>query len=281
MGALGGLAQGILAGRELRMRMQEHMDQHQQIQQEIAGRAQQQQQAEQAASMKMIQDRMNLELMGARPVTNGMVDDMLGSSPDQGAPGASATPPTTDSQASTPERSSTPTNYSPVDSSSLSQLRDGAGGPSPAGTAVSPLDQLRASTAPAGASAQPSAPITRKANRAQVVSVPWFGGQKMEYELPTPQQQVQRQAQMEQAKQMREKLGLASAENAADLFVRNARGQRAPDDIAAFYGIDQSNPHNKFKTDELVKMKTDMMEARAKGLTKLGPGETLLDTSGA
>ena len=68
MGALGGLAQGILAGRELRMRLQQAADQHLQAQQLL-------QQHNQDAAMKMITDRMNLEMMGARPVDNGTVED--------------------------------------------------------------------------------------------------------------------------------------------------------------------------------------------------------------
>jgi hypothetical protein len=170
-------------------------------------------QADQSNSMKMIQDRMNLEnIIGARPVNNGMVQDS--SAPQQvGSPSTPQSSVESGSQMST-EPNATPANFSPLNTSTLSQLRDQA--------------------APA-ASPQPAGPIMRKADKSRMVTIPYINGQKLDYELPTPEEQVQRQAQLAENAKVREKMGMEKANvQAAEVF-----GAPVSDDIAKTLGLPQ------------------------------------------
>jgi len=251
MGALGGLLQGMVAGRELRMRLQQEADQHQQLQQTM-------QQQQQAASMKMITDRLNLEMMGARPVNNGMVDEMLSTGPYDQAPQGGA-------DSSSPSPSTAP----------LDALRASAEPPS-VGAAAPPSNP----GAPAIVSGQPvaSGNIARKANKGQVVSVPWFGGQSMDYELPTREEQIVRQNQMADMAQVREKMGLQRA-NALTLA---AYGVPTPPEILkAFPGIGPKIYKDDVVplTEKLAQINQKEAETRNANQEKLGPGDVLKDRS--
>jgi len=247
MGALGGLLQGMVAGRHLRLAMQQAQDQHAQLQQELQQRDQAMQQQQHDAGMKMLTDRMNAEMMGLRPASNGMVEDML----------------------SSPEASGQP---------AVQPNGDGS---------VNPLDALRGSPSNIAPPAPPEGyqnpgqgKYLRKADKSRVVTIPWFGGQKLDYEIPTRDEQIARQNQMAEAQQMREKLGAAKADTASKLFVLRARGQKLPDDVAQTLGIDNSNPFSLFTPEEIPTMIQKAQEMKRQNLLKLSPGETLNDVSG-
>lgn len=261
-GALGGLLNGMVAGRQLRMQLQRAADEHQQVQQALQERQQQ-------GAMKMITDRMNLEMSGARPVDNGMVEQ------------DAAMPSLSDFDANLPK---TPQSQ-PEPTSALGMMRDMtsadvAPGAQPTITqpqqGVNPLDELRAAAASEPGTVQR---FTRKANKGQVVSVPWFGGQKIDYELPTPQEQLQRQAQIQQASQMREKLGAAAADTAAKQFVLRARGQKLDDDTAKTLGIDNTNPWSLFLPEEIPGMREKAAQIRKAGFMEVPAGGAVVDTN--
>ena len=260
MGALGGLLNGMVAGRQLRMQMQREALQNQLTQKELARQSQND-------SMKMLNDRLSLEMMGARPVNNGMVDEMLSTQ--------------------TPEQSSAPSSPAPSSSSVMGDMlgtTPGTGGPAIADKA--PVAQggmpvptaLGAPPAPAMPDVANVAPtatggIKRKANKAQTVTIPWANGENLQYELPTAQEQLQRQAQLAQAAQLREKMGLAQANQ----YVLQAFGKPAgPDIVKAFPGMSGAL----LMPDEQKEWAQKAAEMHQKALVKLGPAENLLDTSG-
>jgi len=275
MGALGGLAQGLLAGRELRMRMQKAMDEHQALQQEIAQRQQAMAMQAHDAALKVQNDNLDMLLRGGKPVTNGMVEDMMswepGKSQNSQGPSSQSQSENASQESRLPVQQAGINGYS---TSPLDQLRAQAGG------GDLPLDTSRlGGQQPSASGGVPqSFSYLRKAK--DVTTIPGLNGEKWQYEMPSPEEQIARQAQMKEAAQLREKLGAAKAESAAELFLRNLKGQKAPDDVAQFYGLDPANPYNKFYPAELQKMRSDMAEARAKGMVKLEPGTLLDDITG-
>lgn len=232
MGAIGGLLQGIVAGRQLRMQMNRAADEHQQLQQELQQRDQMAQQQQHDSAMKMLSDRMNLEMMGARPASNGLVEDMLASP-------------------------------------------DGQSGPQPNGDgSVNPLDQLRGSASniaqpapPAGVQNPGQGKYMRKADKSRTVSIPWAGGEKLDYEIPTREEQIARGNQIAEAQQMRAAMGLAKTNQ----YVLQAFGVDTPPAIAtAFPGLGP-----KLRRDEIAPLTEKLNAMRNANLHKFGPGQTL------
>jgi hypothetical protein len=242
---LAGGGQAIMDGLNMRMALQNAARQQQQFEQEQGQRAHD-------ASVKNIVDRMNLEMNGARPVVNGVVQDSMSNAPapdGQGDPQASG--------GAMPQTSP---------SGSLDALRN----------AAQPAPQTPPQTAAPQASA---GPYLRKADKSRLVTVSDPQGGKLDYELPTAQEQNTRLAMMQQASVMRDKMGLAAADTAAKQFVLKIRGQKLPDDKAQILGIDNSNPHSLFLPEEIPAMMAKAAEitksnaeAKKAGFIDVAPG---------
>jgi|HubBroStandDraft_4_1064222.scaffolds.fasta_scaffold09772_2 hypothetical protein len=266
---LASLPGAVMKGLEMRQMMQSAADRHQEFQQRQANAAHD-------ASVKSIMDRMNLEMSGARPVQNGMVTDSMANAP---APDAQSAPPAQPAAAAPAQPNSQP-------SLPLQQLSSGDG---PGNAYPVSLDALRSAVEPAQpgpqqpapqpAAAPAPGPYLRKADQSRVVTVPNPDGSKTQYELLKPEEQMQRQAQMQEASVMREKMGLAKADTAVRQFYLKMRGQKLDDATAKTLGIDNTNPSNLFLPDEIANMAGKAAEVRKGQLHDVAPGAGIVDTT--
>jgi hypothetical protein len=255
-GALGGLANGILAGIELRQRLRAAADQHQQMLQNQQMQQQQMQQQQHDSVMKNLADRLNLEMQGARPVNNGMVQEMLS---------------TTDAMPSAPQQATQAT-MGPSDAlrAEVSTPAGAQGEPQP--PALTPSTAVSQPTAPAIAGGTPVATggIMRKADRSRTVTIPGLQGEKLDYEIPTPEEQIQRQNTLAENLETRKQIGLQKA-TAAALHVF---GVDTPPEIAAvFPGLGP-----KVLRSEIPALTEKIAQMRNASFKEVTPGAALVNT---